>query len=372
MPGKRRSPFSAANSAADWRWRGALLVLALAGAWAPIPPSAVERWYSNGAYALLQPLVSTLSNRVPFALFDALLLGAAAAWAALTVRDVVRRRRGPGLPSLIGRVVLRTAVAAASLYVAFLLAWGLNYRRVPLVEKLAFDGHGVTPAAARALAATTVAQLNALHARAHSEGWPPADAIDPRLSAAFGRANGQLGGHAAVVVGRPKQTVFDWYFRRTAVDGMTDPYFLETLVSSRLLSFERPFVVAHEWSHLAGLADEGDANFLGWLTCVRGSPAAQYSGWLFLYGETVGGLGGPARAETAARREAGPRADLAAIRARLVADVNPGMRAAGWRVYDQYLKANHIDAGAESYAHVVALVLGVRFGPEWTPQTSIH
>jgi hypothetical protein len=43
---------------------------------------------------------------------------------------------------------------------------------------------------------------------------------------------------------------------------MTDPFFLETLVASDVLPFERPFLVAHEWSHLAGIADEGEANFV--------------------------------------------------------------------------------------------------------------
>ena len=66
-------------------------------------------------------------------------------------------------------------------------------------------------------------------------------------------------------------------------------------MSATLLPFERPFVVAHEWSHLAGVADEGDANFLAWLACVQAPPPAQYSGWLFLYSEVAGGLRGPAQ-----------------------------------------------------------------------------
>jgi len=41
--------------------------------------------------------------------------------------------------------------------------------------------------------------------------------------------------------------------------------------------------------------------------------------------------------------------------------------AAGWRVYDRYLKANRVAAGAASYGEVVRLVLGVRFGTDWTP-----
>jgi hypothetical protein len=42
--------------------------------------------------------------------------------------------------------------------------------------------------------------------------------------------------------------------------------------------------------------------------------------------------------------------------------------AAGWRVYDQYLKANTVQAGAASYADVVKLVLGTKFGDGWKPQ----
>jgi hypothetical protein len=62
-------------------------------------------------------------------------------------------------------------------------------------------------------------------------------------------------------------------------------------VASDVLPVERPMVVAHEWSHLAGFADESEANFLGWLACVGGSDEAAYSGWLFLYGEVTGTLG---------------------------------------------------------------------------------
>jgi len=41
--------------------------------------------------------------------------------------------------------------------------------------------------------------------------------------------------------------------------------------------------------------------------------------------------------------------------------------AAGWQMYDSYLKANRVDAGAQSYAEVVRLILGTRFTGDWTP-----
>ena len=349
-------------------WRVALVALAAASAWMPTPPGLVERFYSLRAYATWQRPMTALSNRAPFALFDVLVILIIGAWLALAVRDLAGKPR-TSVSRAAARIAMRTVVWAAGLYVIFLLVWGLNYRRTPLLEKLAFDAGAVTPDAARALALATVEQLNALHDGAHTAGWPAADAIDSALAASLARADRQIGGRGVVAAGRPKSTMLDWYFRRAAVDGMTDPYFLEILVSATLLPFERPFVVAHEWSHLAGVADEGDANFLAWLTCVQASPPAQYSAWLFLYSEVAGALPAPARADVAARLGPGPRADLAAIRARLVQQVDRRVFAVGQRVYDRYLKANRVEAGVESYGHVVQLVLGVRFGPGWVPET---
>jgi hypothetical protein len=347
------------------RWRMALLALAAAAALIPTPPGLVERFYSLRAYAALQRPITSLSNRVPFALFDVLLVLVIGAWLALAVRDLAGKWR-IGTLRAAARIAFRTIVWAAGLYVIFLLVWGLNYRRTPLIEKLPFDRRAVTPDAARSLALTTVEQLNALYDAAHIAGWPARGAIDSALAASLARADREVGGAGLVIVGRPKSTWLDWYFRRAAVDGMTDPYFLETLVSATLLPFERPFVAAHEWSHLAGLADEGDANFLAWLTCVQATPPAQYSGWLFLYTEVASGLRGPVRADVAARLGPGPGADLAAIRARLARQVDRRVFAVGQRVYDRYLKANRVEAGVESYGHVVQLVLGVRFDPGWT------
>jgi hypothetical protein len=345
--------------------RVALVTLAAAAALIPTPAGLVERFYALRAYVVLQQSITALSNKVPFALLDPLLIVVIGAWLAFAFRDLARTSR-TGLLRAAAMIAARTAVWAAALYLIFLLVWGLNYRRPPLREKLPFDEQAVTADAAHSLALTSVDQLNALHDAAHAAGWPAAGAVDSTLAESLARADREIGGRGLVTVGRPKSTLLDWYFRRAAVDGMIDPFFLETLVSTSLLPFERPFIDAHEWSHLAGVADEGDANFLAWLTCIQASPSAQYSGWLFLYTEVAGGLGGPARADVAARLGPGPRADLAAIRARLARQVDRRLFAVGQRVYDQYLKANRVESGVESYGHVVQLVLGVRFNSDWT------
>jgi hypothetical protein len=210
------------------------------------------------------------------------------------------------------------------------------------------------------LATTAVDRLNALHDPAHAQGWATDGAIDPDLVASFERVTRDLGAGHVTLVGRPKRSLLDWYFQRAGVSGMTDPFFLETLVAGDLLPFERPFVVAHEWSHLAGLVNEGEANLAGWLTCINGSPSDRYSGWLFMYAEAIGAVRGGEGAAIAAQLTDGPRADLRAMRERTLRHVNRRVSAAGWRVYDSYLKANRVEAGTASYDEVIRLALGLR------------
>src|SRR4051794_28644643 len=106
--------------------RGAVVVAAITAALLPLPPAGVQRWYSGPVYGTLQPLLTSASNLAPFALFDVFVAAVAAAWLLLAVRDLAapRPRRRGAL-----RIVIRTLVWSAALYLMFLAAWGLNYRR---------------------------------------------------------------------------------------------------------------------------------------------------------------------------------------------------------------------------------------------------
>ena len=318
---------------------GVVYAAALAGAVAPIPEWAVERWYSQGIYPALQRLLTGGTNRVPFALFDVMWVAAAAA-AAIAVYRCLRTL---GWRTGALRLAVITVHSAAIVYVAFLAAWGLNYRRVPLIEKLDFEPSRVTHAAAERLGEDNVATLNALYARAHAS---PASL--PSLAAAFQEAVRSLGATRAVVPGRPKPTLLGGYFHETAVAGMTDPFFLETLIAPDLLDVERPFVVAHEWAHLAGYADESEANFVAWLTCRRGDDAAQYSAALALIGYA---------SPRSRVLDPGPRLDIFAISYRY-SRTNQTLRFAARKGYDKFLKANRVERGVESYDAVVQLILG--------------
>ena len=140
------------------RFRVGLIGLALIAALLPVSEDVVESVYSRGAYPVIQGVLTSWSNLAPIALFDVLVTGVVVGWAALLWRDARRRR----WPVTMVRLVVRTATLAAVLYLAFLVSWGFNYRRVPLEAKLQVDYRAVTPAAAAWLLRTSVAELNRL------------------------------------------------------------------------------------------------------------------------------------------------------------------------------------------------------------------
>jgi hypothetical protein len=349
-----------------------LIVLGL-GVWLmPIEPEQVERHYSSSEYLGLQRAITSLSNDIPIALFDVLL---AIVTFVLIVRIVMRvrqvRRAPRGKPwrrtgRALSWIALDAAATAAVLAIWFTLAWGGNYRRAPLRERLDFDRARVTREAALEMTRTTVREMNRLHPLAHARPWPALDALPATLGGAFADAQHALGQPVLATPGRPKSTVMQAYFRWAAIDGMTDPFFLETLVNTDALPIERPFIVAHEWSHLAGFAHEAEANFLGWVICQRADTQAQYSAWLSLYFHLAGGLPATDRRAIDADMQDGPRRDLRAIIERYQRSA-PRVRVVAWQMYDRFLKANRVTEGVASYNAVVTLILGTKFSPEWIP-----
>jgi hypothetical protein len=309
-------------------------------------------------------VLTSASNLVPFALLDALILVFVALGIWRLVGDL--RSRRPWL-TILGQWIVRLTATAAVLYVAFVLLWGMNYRRPSLAGRLARNEAGPSLEAARRLVLTSVDEVNRHHAAAHRSDAFSGLTIDPALAQAFELAQRSIGLTQTAVPARPKHSLLDPYYRAASVAGMTNPFFLETLVASDLLEVELPQVIAHEWSHLAGINDEGEANFVAWLTGAIGSEPARYSAWLFMYGEALPSLPRSEREAIARRLDSGPREDLRAIAERQRRNVRPIVANAGWRAYDGFLKANRVRAGTASYGEVVQLVLQTKFEDGWKP-----
>ena len=226
-----------------------------------------------------------LSNAVPFAVGDleialvaALLIGG---WIV-----ALRRARGARLRTVL-QLVAHTARLAAAIVVAFNLLWGWNYRRVPVAARVDYVAARVTPASVSAFADRIASILNddvgPAHERMRSES--PA-AMRAELAGDFLPVVERLGDTWTPAVTVPKATIAERIYEMAGVGGQYDPFAFETLLNTAFLPFEVPRALAHEWSHAAGFGDEGDANLIGTLTCLRSSdPLIRYSGAYWTYGE---------------------------------------------------------------------------------------
>ena len=338
--------------------RAVLPILAAIAVFVPLPSDAVERFYSRGAYPLLQNGLTWISSLAPFALLDVTLIGLAAGWLVFVVR---RWRTGP-----IRRAAADAAVSlvliVSILILVFMVVWGLNYRRVPLEARLDYSAARVTRDATQSFAALALDRVNALEPSKQTTA-----ASHDALVRAFAETERRLGATRTARTAEPKTSLFSWYLRMAGIDGMVDPWFLEILVNPDVLEIEYPFTLTHEWAHLAGYADESEANFVAWLTCVAADSRAQYSAWLEAYQYARAAIARDARRELDRRLAPDVVADLRAIAERL-GSADPAVSGFARNVYDSYLRTQGVDEGIASYGAVLRLMVGTTFQNGWVPQ----
>jgi hypothetical protein len=338
--------------------RLALPIAAVGLALMPLPPAPVERLYATTWYPRLQPLLTGASNTVSFAWLDPLVVLAVGVVVAAAVRSW--RRAAAGVVRRGVTVVLLVAQVAAVLYLVFLVAWGLNYRRAPSAERLEVSRDRVTSDRLERLGRASLVQINHLYDPGRGLTRLRGERLVADLAPAFAEAERVLGSGWHAAPGWPKTSILARVFPLAGVDGMINPFGLEVILNPEVLPFERPFVLAHEWAHLAGNAPESDASFVAFLTCLRGTRDAQYSGWLDLFLHVLRTAPPTSRHALLETLADGPRADLRAIEARL-RRAQPAVQRVSWKVYDQYLRANRVESGVQNYDEVIALVLGSRF-----------
>lgn len=327
----------------------------------PLPSRLVERYYSRGLYPRLQSLITPLTNSLPFSLLDVLTIGLLAG----VVIWWILRLRSPkgGRWKTLAAMFLHTAALAAVVVLAFHLLWGLNYRKEPLSSRLDYDDQRVGTDAIKQLKRLATERLNAEVAPLRNDPWPEEAVWRGQLEKTFKETLFELGG-TVFAPAVPKTSILNPYLQGAGIAGFTNPFGHEVIFDSALLPFEKPFLLGHEWAHLAGFADEAEAGFVGLLACLRsGLGAVRYSGWLALYDHTPWPAGDEPRPALAPEVVA----DLRAISDRIKKFESERLSKAQSRLYDRFLKANRVEAGIESYGLLVRLVLGTRYESEWIP-----
>ena len=345
--------------------RVALVGSALALALLPLPRPFVESVYASRLYPLIRQLVTSVTRHVDVALFDLLLGGGVLVISAWWAVRMLRAPRGRRVRELV-RMASLTVVVAAALYLTFLATWGLNYRREALATRLGYSDTRVNAGEVEELAASAIRELNRAYDESEHATWPQLSDLPSSLGQAFERTQRQLGVSPVMSGLTPQRSLLTPYFRRAGIDGMVDPFFLQVLVNDGVLPFERPFVTAHEWAHVAGFAHEAEANFVAWVTCLEGDERMRYSGWSFLVPRLVAALPPDRQPGLWATVGPGPIADFAAVRARLNRTI-PVVRRNARRLNDRYLRANRVASGIASYGEVLQLAVGTDLGRQQWP-----
>jgi hypothetical protein len=364
-----------------WGWRSkgpwVLLPAALLLQWtAGLAPGVVESVYARGVYRGLRRLHALATGWIPFSVAETaleLLLGALVWYAATRVRGTAWRDwwTRPGRGGRLLGLGARLVSVAGVLYLAFLLAWGLNYRRPPLAALAGLGQPGGTPAELQALSAELIASANALRGGVledeHGVMRLPAgkraalDAAHEGLRRAAGRLLVLEGPRV-----RPKPALFSPVLSRLGIAGIFVPYTGEAHVNGSLPDVDIPFAASHELAHQRGLAREDEANYAASVACrAHPAPEFRYSGALVSSAYVQAALASidrPAAVALEGARGAGSRRDLRAL-AEWSRRYRSRLTEVSERVNDTYLRSQGQPLGVRSYGAMVDLLLAERRTP---------
>jgi hypothetical protein len=260
------------------------------------------------------------------------------------------------------RALLGAAALCAFFLIWFYAGWGFGYDRAPLETRTSFNAARITPGEIDALRARMIARVNRFapiaHRAARQREMDEADLVGAWLPVVA-----RLGDAWVPQIAPAKPAVAGLFMDLSGTSGFTNPFTLETQLAPDLLWFERPFSQAHEWSHVASFNREDEANYIAALTCLRDpDPIAQYSGALevFLYLPALSNY---------PHSMFGPLVwqDFAAIRKRNSHFVNLSLSRFSWRVYNSYLKSNHVASGVQNYDEVTRLLAGIPLDAQGLP-----
>jgi hypothetical protein len=334
--------------------------------WLGRDSSFIERIYSRGVFVAFRWIWDFTFGWSPLGWLYIFVGGIAVLIGSRLIRRCGRARCGSKAPFLekLGRVCLAAAGWAGRLVFCFYLLWGFNYGRLGLAKQMGLDPGPMTRAelAAEAAWASTMAAEARAAVRGASGAVLGRAALAPGLESTLRTSMTKvLRGAGLPAPGRVRVRRFHpggWLMRFSST-GVYIPYCGEGYAAGNLLPFETPFTLAHEMAHGFGIADEGEAGFLAFLTCLAADdPVIRYSGYAGYWDYAAGELARADRAAFDAIWESlppGMKADLRAAE-RNAARYRGVIEKASRRIYSKYLKAQGIDEGLRSYSQLVGLV----------------
>jgi len=147
---------------------------------------------------------------------------------------------------------------------------------------------------------------------------------------------------------------------RNGISGIFMPFFHEAHVDSGLTDWEKPFVILHEMSHVAGITDEGEASFTAYIAAMQSNNYwIQYSASLeywFMLSKQVHVKNKNLKQQEQNLLSPAVKNDIETIKANNRKYATSMAKTAN-TMNDWYLKSQGVQAGTKSYDELLKNIL---------------
>lgn len=340
--------------------------------------------YTTRIYPIIGSLLSPISGLFPFALGD-LFIALSIVWVFFYPIYEIKWRKQLAkrfffLAAKRGcypkkKVVFRrVAEYLLWVYAWFYIAWGLNYSQPNIYCRTGMKPAEVSEAKFREFAYRYADSINSLSEETAFDGQRESqfngmvdDGLKNRVRDAVLKGYNEIGAKEGINAPfnqhpHAKTMLFTPLSSMSGVTGSMGPFFCEFTLNGDIRPHDYPAIYAHEFAHLLGIANEGEANFYSYIVCTASSDkAVKFSGYYHIFFHVLRNV-----FDILGEKEG--EKFLKYIRPEIIqlakSDRNYWLSkrckvldAAQDFIFDLYLRGNHVAEGRKSYSGVVALIL---------------
>ena len=330
--------------------------------------------YTTRIYPIIGSLLSPISGLFPFAVGD-IFIALSIVWVffypiyEIKWRKQLAKRffflaakRGcyPKKKTVFGRV----AEYLLWVYAWFYIAWGLNYSQPNIYCRTGMKPVEVSEAKFREFAYRYADSINSL---SEEFNGMVDDGLKNRVRDAVLKGYNEIGAKEGINAPfnqhpHAKTMLFTPLSSMSGVTGSMGPFFCEFTLNGDIRPHDYPAIYAHEFAHLLGIANEGEANFYSYIVCTASSDkAVKFSGYYHIFFHVLRNV-----FDILGEKEG--EKFLKYIRPEIIqlakSDRNYWLSkrckvldAAQDFIFDLYLRGNHVAEGRKSYSGVVGLIL---------------
>ena len=347
--------------------------------------------YTTRIYPIIGSLLSPISGLFPFAVGD-IFIALSIVWVIFYPiyeikwrKQLAKRffflaaKRGcyPKKKVVFGRV----AEYLLWVYAWFYIAWGLNYSQPNIYCRTGMKSAEVSEAKFREFAYRYADSINYLSEERRVKSEETAfddqresqfngmvdDGLKNRVRDAVLKGYNEIGAKEGINAPfnqhpHAKTMLFTPLSSMSGVTGSMGPFFCEFTLNGDIRPHDYPAIYAHEFAHLLGIANEGEANFYSYIVCTASSDkAVKFSGYYHIFFHVLRNV-----FDILGEKEG--EKFLKYIRPEIIqlakSDRNYWLSkrckvldAAQDFIFDLYLRGNHVAEGRKSYSGVVGLIL---------------